>query len=45
MHDAVGAVEVAETAENGLRDLSEDVDAYGAELARHPVQRTVVICQ
>jgi hypothetical protein len=37
VHDAMGAVEVAETAENGFRDLSEDIDAYGAELARHPV--------
>mgnify|MGYP004501396865 CR=1 FL=1 len=45
MHDAVGAVEVAETAKDGFCNLSEDVDAYGAELARHPVQSTIAVCQ
>jgi len=38
----MGAVEVAEAAEHGFCNLSENVDAYGAELARHPVQSTHV---
>ena len=45
MHDAVGAVEVAETAEDGFCNLSEDVDADRAELARHPVQGSIRVYQ
>jgi hypothetical protein len=31
MHDAVSTVEIGESAEHSFRDLSENVDAYGAK--------------
>jgi hypothetical protein len=41
MHDAVSTVEISESTEHSFRDLSEDVDAYGAECPRDPVQGPV----
>jgi hypothetical protein len=40
VHDAVGAVEVAEATEHGLCNLAEHVDADRTKLARDPVKRS-----
>jgi hypothetical protein len=40
MHDAVGAIQIAEATKHGLCDLAEHVDADGTKLARDPVERS-----